>query len=229
MNRLERLHAIAEHLRRSAPSPVSARSLADRFEVSRRTIERDLAALRNSGVPIYAEHGRSGGQVRLDAVGSAVLSLTPAEVAAIAVALAAAGPYMPFRDAGASATSRLLDALGPASQVVVEDLRSRIRVPAQPPVPKRASRTIEQALRRRLVVNIDYTDARGAETSRSVDPVGFHHGGDGWHLIAWCHLRRQGRLFRLDRVRRARLTAIPCAEHDVDEVLGWVPEAVRSP
>ena len=50
MNRLERLHALTEHLRRVAPRPVSAASLADRFGVSRRTIERDLAALRNAGV-----------------------------------------------------------------------------------------------------------------------------------------------------------------------------------
>jgi predicted DNA-binding transcriptional regulator YafY len=59
MNRLERLYAMAEAIRRSGTQPISAAKLAVRFEVSRRTIERDLAVLRSAGVPLYADHGRA--------------------------------------------------------------------------------------------------------------------------------------------------------------------------
>lgn len=229
VNRLERLHALAEHLRRSAPQPVSAASLADRFDVTRRTIERDLASLRRAGVPLYAEHGRTGGQISLDQSGSTVLSLSAAEVSAILVAVAAAGPDMPFADAGSTATARLLGSLGPSTQVTVEDLRTRIRVRRQPPVPKRARRTVEEALRRSVVVNIDYTDANGNETTRSVDPVGFYNGADGWYLVGWCHLRAAGRIFRLDRISGARITTRPSAQHDVADTLGWVPDDLVIP
>ena len=229
VNRLERLHALTEHLRRVAPRPVSAASLADRFGVSRRTIERDLAALRNAGVALYAEHGRTGGQVSLDRSGSTVLTLTSAEVSAILVALAAAGPHMPFNDAGTTAAERLVDSLGPTGQLAVEDLRSRIRVRHQPTIPRRARRTVEEALRRSVVVNIDYTDADGNETTRSVDPVGFYNGAEGWYLIGWCHLRSAGRIFRLDRIKRARLTTKPSSHHDVDDTLGWVPDDLTTP
>lgn len=58
MNRTDRLYAIVEALRASPNRPVSARRLAERFEVSTRTIERDILALQESGVPIYADTGR---------------------------------------------------------------------------------------------------------------------------------------------------------------------------
>jgi hypothetical protein len=59
MQRIERLYAISERLRRAAPAIVPAHRLAEELGVTRRTIERDLAALRNAGVPPYATAGRT--------------------------------------------------------------------------------------------------------------------------------------------------------------------------
>jgi predicted DNA-binding transcriptional regulator YafY len=55
VNRTDRLYAMVEMLRASAPRPVSGRRISERFEVSVRTVERDISALQQSGVPIYAE------------------------------------------------------------------------------------------------------------------------------------------------------------------------------
>ena len=63
MNRTDRLYALVEELRAVAPRPRSARQLAERYEVSARTVERDILALQESGVPVYAETGRRGGYV----------------------------------------------------------------------------------------------------------------------------------------------------------------------
>ena len=136
---------------------------------------------------------------------------------------------MPFSDAGTTAAESLLASLGPTSRLTVEELRSRVRVRHQPPTPKRARRTVEEALRRSVVVNLDYTDANGSNTSRSVDPVGFYNGGGSWHLIGYCHLRKAGRIFRLDRIRSARLTTTRAETHDVDATLGWVPNDLATP
>lgn len=234
MNRLERLYAISERLRRSDGRPVSAARLADELEVSRRTIERDLDALRRAGLPIYAEHGRRGGQRTLERPGrdrSVVLTLGTAEVVALLVALASAGRDMPFADAGASATARLLDGLPTGTRLEVEALRARIRTAEQqrPAAPARIRRTVEEAVRRSVVLNIDYVDQHGASTARAVEPVGLYFGGDGWYVVAWCRLRRDGRIFRFDRIRSARLTKQPCPSRDVDATLGWVPHPVNAP
>jgi len=230
VNRLERLYAINEVMRRQSPRPVSAARLGERFGVSRRTVERDLVALRSAGVPLYAQHGRAGGQISLDQAGPAVVTLTPSEVTALLMALAAAGPDMPFSEAGASATQRLLDGLGTNTRLGAEQLRSRVRtLSTAGRVNKRTRHTVEEAVRRAVVVNLDYVDAKGNHTARSVEAAGFYQGGDGWYLIGWCLLRRGGRIFRLDRIKSARLTRTPAQDRDLDATLGWVPDEMSAP
>ena len=231
MQRLERLFAISETLRRAAPRPVSARRLADEFGVTSRTIERDLNALRAAGVPLYAEAGRNGGAVSLDQMGSVVVTLSPTEVMALLTAVTVAGDTMPFADSGATAMKRVLDALPATTRVATERLRERTRSLEErvEPADRRIRRTIETAVRRGVVVRIDYRDLHGRETRRSVDAVGFLRHVEGWYLIGWCHLREAGRLFHLGRIRRAHLTRAPSEPRDVDETLGWVPDTVTRP
>lgn len=69
VNRTDRPYALVEELRVIAPRPRSATWLAERFEISSRTVERDVGALQQSGVPIWAEPGRTGGH-RLDPIRS---------------------------------------------------------------------------------------------------------------------------------------------------------------
>ena len=231
MQRVERLVAIHETLRRAAPRRVSAARLAEEFGVSRRTIERDMATLQGAGVPLYAERGRNGGHVTLDQVGNVVVTLSPAEVTALLVAVAAAGPMMPYADAGTSAINRLLDGLPPTTRMSVETLRHRIRSHALTAERshRRIRQTIEAAVQRAVIVNIAYRDANSARTQRAVEAHGFFQGSDGWFLIGWCTLRDAGRIFRLDRIERAHLTKSPNPHRDLDETLGWVPSEVAVP
>lgn len=233
MNRVERLYAVAEEVRRRAPAPVTAGWLADRFGVSRRTMERDLAALHAAGLPLVTREGSGGGHALVPVSGRTVLSFTAAEVTALILALHVADG-MPFSDAARSATARLADSLPPGTRAHVEDLRTRIRVPSTttaPPV--RITRIVEEAVRRRLVVRLRYTDAAGTDTERDVDAVGFYstgtQDGTGWALVAWCHLRDAGRMFRLDRIRDARLTTAAATHHDLEAAMGWVPQPGQAP
>ncbi|MEL6892743.1 MAG: WYL domain-containing protein [Actinomycetota bacterium] len=229
MNRLERLYALNDHIRRSSPAPVSAAALAREFEVSRRTIERDLAALREAGLPLVAEPGRSGGQRTLQDAKHIVFTLSASEVSALLIAVAAVGD-MPYADAAGAASQRLLDAIPDLTRVQADELRLRIRTRVTDgSVTPRVRRTVEEAVRTQRVVNITYVDAAGASTNRAVEPVGFYNGEQGWYLIGWCRRRDAGRIFRLDRIQTARLTKRSAPHRDVDEVLGWVPDEVTSP
>ncbi|MGH1490964.1 MAG: helix-turn-helix transcriptional regulator [Acidimicrobiales bacterium] len=231
MNRLERLYALNEEIRRRSPEPVSASVLAETFGVSRRTIERDLVSLRSAGVPLYAEAGRKGGQRSADRSGHVVLTLSTAEISALLIALAAAGEGMPFVDAGVTATKRLLDGLPDTQRVAVDDLRHRIRTAVEEhgAGSSRVRRTLEEAVRRSVVVNLDYVDRNDKRTTRAVDAVGFYKGSDGWHLIGWCHLRDAGRIFLLSRVQSARITRVRSQDRSVTDTLGWVPHDLLVP
>jgi predicted DNA-binding transcriptional regulator YafY len=79
VNRTDRLYAIVEELRSVAPRRRSARELAARYEVSMRTIERDISALQQADVPIYADVGRRGGFALDKSMSLPPLNFTPAE------------------------------------------------------------------------------------------------------------------------------------------------------
>lgn len=224
MNRLERLYAVAETVRRRSPATVSARELAERFEVSTRTMERDLVALREAGVPLYAEAGRTGGYAMVESGGRMVFTLSPQEVIGLLMAVTAAGSA-PFVESARAAADRLVDGLPAETRVAVDRLRDRVRTsaPGAPTVDARTRRTLEEAVRRRLVVRLSYRDADGAATERDVEAVGFHGTAGEWYLIGWCRLREDRRVFRLDRIERAVLTRTTFDARDVDETLGWVP------
>ena len=128
MNRTDRLYALVEELRAAAPRPRSARQLAGRYEVSTRTIERDILALQESGVPVYAETGRRGGYVVDKALTLPPLNFTAAEMVAIAVSLAGVEEASPFASAMRSALRKVLAAAPAARTAEAAQLIDRVRL-----------------------------------------------------------------------------------------------------
>ena len=110
-----------------APRPQSARQLAKGYEVSTRTIERDILALQESGVPVYAESGRHGGYVIDKTRTLPPVNVTAAEIVALAVSVTGA-QGTPFALAARSALRKVL-AVAPAGQVAeAAQLMDRIRL-----------------------------------------------------------------------------------------------------
>ena len=127
MNRTDRLYALVEELRAVAPRPRSARQLAERYEVSTRTIERDILALQESGVPIYAETGRRGGYAIDKTLTLPPLNFTAAEMVAIAVSLARE-ENTPFAAATRSALRKVLATASAAQTAEAGELMDRVRL-----------------------------------------------------------------------------------------------------
>ncbi len=139
VNRTDRLYALVEDLRASAPRPRSARQLAARYEVSSRTIERDILALQESGVPVYAEPGRRGGYAIDKTMTLPPVNFTAAEMVAIAVALAR-DERTPFAAATRSALRKVLAVASAAQTAEAAQLIDRVRLisPARAADPRQA-------------------------------------------------------------------------------------------
>src|SRR6478736_2912636 len=99
MNRIDRLYAVVEELRAAGPRGRAARQLAAHFEVSVRTIERDLSALGQAGVPLATKQGRAGGYMLDRSMSLPPLNFTPGEATAVAVALSGSENSVFARDA----------------------------------------------------------------------------------------------------------------------------------
>lgn len=206
MNRTDRLYAIVEELRAVAPRPRSARRLADHFEVSPRTIERDISALQQSGVPIWAEAGRTGGYCLDKARTLPPVNVTPDEAVAMAVALQLMDGT-PFKLTAASAMRKLVAAMQEDDATAAQDLAGRIHLLGPDADPRSVPRLIADALSSRHVLRIAYSDRDGIATSREIEPLGYVGKATNWYLVAWCRTRNAVRAFRTDRIIGVTVTA----------------------
>ena len=177
MNRTDRLYAIVEELRAAGADGRTAAQLAARFEVTERTIKRDVSALQQSGVPIWATSGPGGGY-GLDAAATLPpLTFTVGEATAVAIALATQ-PGLPFRPDGQSALTKLMAAMTPEGRESASQLASRVWLRSDGDAARDAvTRAIEESLRQQRVVVLDYVDRDGARTQkRPVEPMAFAQG-----------------------------------------------------
>jgi predicted DNA-binding transcriptional regulator YafY len=213
MRRAERLYALVDLLRGSR-RPLSAARLSEEFEVSKRTIERDIQSLQLAGVPIYADHGASGGYSILREHSLPPLNLTvPESLAVLAgLGLLETSPYgAPARRARAKvlAISRE-DQLAP----IDEALESMFVIDSQSPS-EAAISLIPEAIAARRVVRLDYASEGGeTHTTRDVEAMGLLRGGDAWMFVGWCRLREGIRGFHLDRIRHLEITGEMFPERD---------------
>ncbi len=227
MNRTDRLYAIVEDLRAVAPRRRPARLLAERYEVSVRTIERDIGALQQAGVPIFADPGRRGGYAIDPAMTLPPLNFTPAEAVAVSVALRGAAGS-PFAREARGALRKIMAAMPARQASAAQDLAGRVGflTPAGAREPAGIPLIIENAVAARRVLRIDYVDKHGVPTEREVEPVMFLAGERGWYLVAWCRLREDLRAFRLDRIVAGYDTGRPAPARPARALDGCLPDHV---
>jgi len=216
VRRAERLHALSEMLRRSGTRGISAERLAREFEVSVRTIKRDLDALDNSGVPIWSRPGPGGGYGLAGATLPPV-SLSPGQAVALMAAVSAASDA-PYADLAASGIQKILDILDPRTRARADDLAQRVWVNTSPSPSRATKSALEQATAEQRVVRIRYTAKSGTTTTREVEPVLFASTNSQWYLVGWCRLRDAMRWFAVSRIERAHVTKTACSGHTIHEV-----------
>ncbi|WP_269937556.1 helix-turn-helix transcriptional regulator [Arthrobacter sp. HY1533] len=217
MKRAERLHALSEMLRRSGARGVSAGRLAKEFEVSMRTVKRDLDALEISGVPLWSRPGPGGGYGLASGASLPPVSLSPAQAVALMAAVSAASDA-PYADLAAAGIQKIMDVLDPGTRARADDLAGRVWVNALPRTPRSIRSPLEEAMAEQRVIRIRYTSGAGTTTTRDVEPVLFASTNGQWFLVGWCRMREAIRWFTVSRIEQATVTKAACSGHTVGEV-----------
>jgi predicted DNA-binding transcriptional regulator YafY len=192
---------------------VTARQLADHFAVSERTIRRDLERLQSLDIPVETSAGRGGGiRIRPGAL-LPPLRFTDDELLALVLGLRLAprGENDSLRPAAASALRRLEGVLSDHTRARVEALSAAITLHTgasweAPRVESQLVLDLAEAVHRQHRVELNYQAIASGRTLRQVDPYGLARLENRWYVVGYCHLRRDQRTFRLDRVHSARVT-----------------------
>lgn len=214
MNRIDRLTAILIQLQ--GKRVVKAAEIADRFEISLRTVYRDVKALQESGVPIGAEAGT--GYYIVDGYHLPPVMFNREEAAALLTGeklMEKFGDRSSERLFGA-AMQKIRAVLRNGDKDFLESLESNIEVftagrrpEPENGFPNRFLSDIQQAVATQKVIAMDYfTYHNSTVNRREAEPIGIFHISNSWHLIAFCRLRKDYRDFRIDRIKSLQILDI---------------------
>jgi predicted DNA-binding transcriptional regulator YafY len=210
MNRIDRLTAIL--IQMQTKRIVKAEEIADRFEISLRTVYRDVKALMEAGVPIGSEAGK--GYFIVDGYHLPPVMFTQEEGSALLFAgkLVEKMTDNSIRREFESALLKIKAVLNESEKDHLENLSAYVEVKNtpqnQPPFPNHFLTAIQKAAVDKEVLRIEYSSNYSEEfTLREVEPIGLFYYSNAWHLIAWCRLRSGYRDFRTDRIKTLKSTA----------------------
>ena len=214
LQRFERLELLKSRLKSGDVLTVSV--IADEFGISPRTVNRDIALLREQGVPVEAERGRGGG-IRLPArwgVGKIHFSFSEAVDLMITLAVAEQMKSPLFMANLSPVKRKLMACLTPQMRENVKQLKHRIRVlPSasanvlagfNPPAPSVAE-ALHHGFLLQQTLTLHYRAGNGKTTKRLVEPHYLLLSYPVWYVLAFDHLRDEIRTFRCDRISKAIL------------------------
>ena len=207
MNRTDRLVAMVMHLQ--GRRVVRAEELAQRFEISLRTVYRDVAALNEAGVPIVGEAGVGYNLVR--GYNLPPIMLTADEASALVV-----GAQLVRQFGDASLVEPMTSAIDKLRAVLPRDRQEHVdRLARQTVISNRPGRVatdpsaqpwlaaVQRGVAQRRVLRITYrARIADAPTTRDIEPLGVVFYCGAWYLVAWCRLRKDYRHFRVDRIQQ---------------------------
>ena len=209
MNRIDRVSAILIQLQ--SRRVVKAMDIAERFNISLRTVYRDVKTLEEAGIPIIGEAGV--GYSIMDGYRLPPVMFTREEATAF---LTAEKFVEKLTDASTmahhkSAMYKIRAILKTSEKNLLEDIDSKIEVVknhSQLRVDNKDHiQTLLNSIAQKKVITIDYFANHSQEhTKRDIEPIGIFYKDSYWHLIAFCRMRKDYRDFRIDRINRVIVT-----------------------
>jgi predicted DNA-binding transcriptional regulator YafY len=212
MNRTDRLLAIVLELQGKGRQ--RAEDLARTFETSKRTIYRDILALGESGVPLISTPGRGYSLMPGYFLPPLSFSAEEATMLLLGSDFMAQNFDAQYRAAAQSASRKIAGVLPEKLRDEVQYLQSNIRFVAVGssgnPVEQEKLQLLRRAIIDHYTVHFVYHTRHSSEgnsttNARDADPYGLSYFLGSWHLVAYCHLRQDRRVFRLDRIENLKI------------------------
>lgn len=212
-NRLSRITAILTQLQ--TKRLVTATALAEKFNVSIRTIYRDIRTLEQSGVPVLMEDGK--GYTLME--GYRIHPVTFTENQANALILA---EQLVLKNKDASFVKDYTEAIDIIKAVLKHNVKDKANLLSER---TRFSQNINRertsnnlsslqfAITNFTLAKIAYTNEKKKATTRTIEPFALLSTQENWLLVAWCRLRKEFRYFRLDRIQKLEILPEIFAPH----------------
>lgn len=180
---------------------ITAKELADRFEVSRRTIYRDIDVLSEAGIPIYTDKGKGGGISILEdyTLNKTLLSKSESEGLVLALKAMGATDY-PEADV-------ILEKIGSIFKNNIANEWIEINFDSWSSRVNEDNKfsKLRDSIISNQIVNFNYINVNGIRSNRDVEPVKLVFSSFSWYLVAFCHMRQEYRVFRLSRIKNVKV------------------------
>lgn len=202
----QRLFAVLEMLQ--SHGSITGPEIAERLEVDVRSVRRYITTLRDLGIPVDSDNGRYGGYKLRPGFRLPPLMFNEPEILSIILGL------VTVQQLGLATAPGIVSAAAKIERVLPDELRERARALQEvlmlnlPNATSTANEVIAAfslSAYHRLQLQISYQNAAGKHTNRNIDAYGLVFHGGAWYAPAYCHLREDLRVFRLDRVQDSRL------------------------
>lgn len=211
MNRIDRLNAILIHLQSKSRIPLA--ELEDRFELSRRTIFRDIRALIDAGVPIGGNAGEGYFIVEGYHLPPVVFDKNEASAILLGAKLIEHQSDSHTSMAFQNALTKVKAVLRLADKEFLDELEKKISIIPSPVIekggfPDSHLSEIQYAIASHRTLMIEYYSSYSdSTTTREIEPLGLVYYSNRWHVIAYCQLREDLRDFRSDRMMKLNITS----------------------
>lgn len=206
---------------------ISAKELADHFEVSVRTILRDLETINQAGIPVVSYQGANGGFGIIEEYKIDRNVLTPDEVISIVIALK--GVSTTLEDRKIKDTLEKMKTLIPGHQNEMNRRGNQLIIDFSPWGSSKAQKDRLNIVRRAIedskLLSFYYTNTQGISSQREVEPTSLSFKGYSWYLHGYCREKKGFRIFRLSRIKKLTIEDQGFTpREEIPNETGWVAD-----
>ena len=214
MNRIDRLFGILTLLQ--SKKFVPAEKIADKFKMSIRTVYRDIKALGEAGIPISFEQQK--GYFVVQGYFLPPVSFTNEEANAFLLmeTMVSAFADRSIQKHYTNGMNKVKAVLRSSQKEKIDSLSENIRLQISPNIRPDFEylSIIQAAISTKTTLEIDYKNNLEEVSKRMAEPIGLVYYAFSWHMIAWCHLRKDYRDFKVARILKLRNTDSPFSKED---------------